>query len=243
MILVLCVDGIDPDHVAENGFSNFKYNLKLKIPDSCYIQTDHGREPHTTRVWPTIFSGKNIDYGVQRRGKTRQVIHDFMVKNKLSWSGPRGYNVAPINVNLDTVFDHYHSFKWNIPTICPEWVSSYPGIEAWRKYMVREYQMWIMMSLGCIYSSYDLMGLYTRRLDYVGHQEPDKMDALYRDIFGHAEILNTKAKVIVVSDHGCIDKYHTDYAYMGSDLPITAGSVNEVRADIENLMKATNSAE
>jgi hypothetical protein len=231
------VDGIDPDYVEENGYSKFRHNLKLNIPDSCYIQTDHGREPHTTRVWPTIFSGNVINYGLKRRGKTRQVIHDFLVKNKLTWAGSKGYDIAPVNINLDTVFDHYHSFKWNIPTICPEWISSYPDIEAWRKYMVREYQMWIMMSLGCIYSSYDLIGLYTRRLDYVGHQEPKKMKDLYLDIFEHAHMLNKKGKVILLSDHGCIDKYHTDHAYMGSDLPISAESVNEVRTDIENLMK------
>lgn len=106
--------------------------------------------------------------------------------------------------------------------------------------MFREYQMWIMMSLGCIYSNYDLIGLYTRKLDYVGHQEPDTMNALYHDIFEHAELLNTKVNVVIISDHGCIDKYHTDYAYAGSDLPLTAKSVIEIRANIEKLMKDAN---
>ena len=58
-MILLCVDGVDPDLVHEFGWDKlFKFNYSLKIPKKCYHKNpDIGLTPYTLRIWPTIFSG------------------------------------------------------------------------------------------------------------------------------------------------------------------------------------------
>ena len=52
-LLIFCVDGFDPDYAEENGFARFPYQRKLSIPKECYVMTEEGEAPHTSKVWPT----------------------------------------------------------------------------------------------------------------------------------------------------------------------------------------------
>jgi len=131
-LILLCVDGVDPDLVQEFGWGKlFKHNYSLKIPQECYVpDPELGSIPHTTRVWPTIFSGKIIDYSLIRRKGIRKILHDLLVRSRITWRGKPRYRVGPANEDLETIFDKYHSFTWNIPTIDPDWISTFPSFEA-----------------------------------------------------------------------------------------------------------------
>jgi len=52
-LLILCVDGLDPDFASDNGFS-LPYERRLEIPKELYLDGI----PWTLSVWPSIFSGK-----------------------------------------------------------------------------------------------------------------------------------------------------------------------------------------
>jgi hypothetical protein len=69
-MILLCVDGIDPGLVLEYGWGDlFLFNYSLKIPKECYVpDVELGSTPHTTRVWPTIFSGEG------KRSSTQSIL-------------------------------------------------------------------------------------------------------------------------------------------------------------------------
>ena len=239
-MMLLCVDGIDPDKINEFGWNKvFKYNYKLEIPRECFIpDPELGSTPHTTRVWPSIFSGQIIDYGLIRRKGARKVIHDFLVRSRITWSGKKNYKIKPYNENLDTVLDHYHSFAWNIPTISPEWILSFPSYESFVKYCKREFMMWGLICFGSRFGSFDLEAYYMRYLDYVGHNEPDNLKRVYDQILMMVKLWKEKREdIILLSDHGTVDGVHTNYAYLGSDRKFKAGSINEIRGDLERLLR------
>ena len=47
--------------------------------------------------------------------------------------------------------------------------------------------------------------------------------------------LKKKEDVILLSDHGCVDGVHTEQAYFGSDYPILAESIHELRHEFERI--------
>ncbi|MHA2052702.1 MAG: hypothetical protein ACW99F_03795 [Candidatus Hodarchaeales archaeon] len=240
-MMLLCVDGIDPDLVHEYKWGNlFKYNYKLEIPKECFVpDSELGSTPHTTRVWPTIFSGQLIDYGSIRRKGIRSIAHDLLVKAGITWkrSKPK-YTVNPYNEDIDTIFDQFDSFAWNIPTITPEWIATFPNYPAVTEYCRREFQMWLMMTVGSLTDIWELEAYYTRYLDFVGHKEYKKLRSAYQTIFSHISTLKRKRDdVIVLSDHGCKNGLHTNYAYLGSDEPFEAESVHELRKDFEKILE------
>ena len=240
-MILLCVDGIDPDLVREYGWDRvFEHNYSLKIPQECYVpDPELGSTPHTTRVWPTIFSGQIIDYGLIRRRGTRKMIHDALVRMGITWTRKKNsFTVAPTNRDLNTVFNDFRSFTWNLPTMDPEWIASFPGYDEFVEYCKRELWMFMLMSQGAVYSAYPVNAFYVRYVDFIGHNEPEKVRGAYDNIFLHASELKKKDSVILLSDHGCIDGLHTEQAYFGTDYPILAGSVHELRHEFERIFDA-----
>lgn len=239
-MMLLCVDGIDPDLVNEFSWGNlFKYNYKLEIPRECFIpDPELGSTPHTTRVWPTIFSGQIIDYGLIKREGIRALIHDALVRTGITWRRKKKqFTLGPGNIDLDTIFNHYYSFAWNIPTICPEWIATFPSYEVFVKYCEREFEMFRFMILGAREKHFEVEAYYLRWLDYVGHNDWKNLEAGYSRIFSLIHKIKQKREdVIVLSDHGCKDGLHTNYAYLGSDVPILAESVHELRHEFERIL-------
>jgi len=237
-LILLCVDGVDPDLVQEFGWGKlFKYNYSLKIPQECYIpDPDLGSTPHTTRVWPTIFSGKIIDYGLIRREGMRKILHDFLVRSRITWKGKPKYRVGPGNEDLETIFDKYHSFTWNLPTIDPEWISTFPSFVQYVKYCKRELNMWIRITYGAVYLDTPLQAYYLRYVDYIGHNQPEVLKEAYATVFLQASDLKRRGQdVILLSDHGCVDGIHTERSYLGSDFKFNAEGVHELYSDFERI--------
>ena len=243
-LLILCVDGFDPDYAEENGYARFPYQRKLSIPKECYVMTEEGEAPHTTKVWPTIFSGKPIGNMQKVRGPLRQRVHDFLVKKKVTWDfAEKQYKVNPYNRELDLVFNHYNSFIWNIPTISPAWIAYFPSYNAYIDFVQKEYIQWQILSRGAIHYPFELIATYTRILDSWGHNKPEKLDTLYLDIVTYAEEISKHIPTILVSDHGCLNGIHTHKAYIGSTEPVKANSVTEVRNDIETIIARARNME
>jgi hypothetical protein len=239
-MIILCVDGIDPDYAQENGFANLPYQETLTIPKECYILTEKGEEPDTLKVWPTIFSGKTIAYKgsktPKKRSKPRQLARNFLIKNGLTWGNyEKRFRVNPYNRDIDLVFTPT-SFHWNIPTISPEHISTFPNKEEMKTHARREYLQWTAITRGLIGCPYDIAAAYTRIIDVYGHVYPDQLKTIYFDVFNHAKTLAKREPVILISDHGCLNDRHTDHAYIGSTEPLTAESVLDVRANIERIM-------
>ena len=124
-----------------------------------------------------------------------------------------------------------------MPTISPEWIIKFPTYEAFEEYSKREYLMFNLMSYGSLYTNFDVIALYTRYIDYLGHTHPHKLINAYYDVFNIVDFIKDKCDYIIVSDHGCIDGIHTDKAFIGSNFPINANSIEEVRKDIERILK------
>ncbi len=237
-MIILCVDGIDPGLVREYGWDKvFKHNYSLSIPKECYIpDPELGSTPHTTRVWPTIFSGEIVDYGLIRREGIRKKIHDALIRLGITWRRKKkSYTLAPGNQDLNTIFDDFHSFTWNLPTMDPEWIATFPGYEAFVEHCKRELWMFMLMTQGAVNSVFPLNAFYVRYVDFIGHNEPEKLHGAYDNIFQHASELKKKEDVILLSDHGCIAGLHTEQAYFGSDYSINAESVHELRDELERI--------
>lgn len=237
-MILLCVDGLDPGLVHDFGWDKvFKHNYSLSIPKECYVpDPELGSTPHTTRVWPMIFSGKIIDYGLIRREGTRKMIHDALVRLGITWRRKKkSYTIAPGNQDLNTIFDDFQSFTWNIPTMDPEWIATFPSYEAFVEFCKRELWMFLQMSRGAIDSVHPVNAFYVRYVDFIGHNEPEKLRGTYDQVFLHASQLKEKTEVILLSDHGCIQGVHTEQAYFGSDYPILAESVDQLRHEFERI--------
>lgn len=238
-LLILCVDGFDPDYARENGFDRLPYSRKLTIPRECYVETPSGPTPHTVRVWPAMFSGKAIDYGLTRRGPLRQFIHDQLVKARITWSGRPAYRLAPSNEELETVFHEYTSFLWNIPTLSPEWITEFPTREKFLAYCLREYMQFYILARGLPDYPLDIGAVYTRIMDAWGHNKSESdLVFFYEEVSDLAVRLSRgyDVDVLLVSDHGCLDGVHTDHAYAGASFPFEAESVLDIRRVIEEKL-------
>jgi len=78
-----------------------------------------------------------------------------------------------------------------------------------------------------------------RYVDYIGHNAKRKeLKTAIDQVFLHVHDLKKNEDVIVLSDHGCIDGKHTELAYFGSDHPILAESVHELRHEFERIFDA-----
>ena len=239
-LIVLCVDGLDPDYARRIGFPKMPYESKLNIPKELYINGI----PHTQLVWPSMLSGRIANTELSKppniwlrevRLPIRRLLHKCGIKRKRK---KKTWGINPLNVNIETVADKYNSIMWNIPTICPEFVFEYPTPEMMLRYGRREYEIWKMITDGMCLYPYDLSVAYCHLPDILGHLEKP-LEGIYLDIHHHAMRLSKHRPVMLVSDHGTLAGEHTHHAYLGCTEHIEAKSVLEVRADIEGILKYT----
>ena len=90
-------------------------------------------------------------------------------------------------------------------------------------------------------SNYELVGLYARILDHMGHWGLNKKEEYYHVIketyervFSIANAL--QPNVVLVSDHGCLSGEHTHKAYFGSGVPVEGKSILDVCSNIEAIL-------
>jgi hypothetical protein len=237
-LIVLCVDGLDPDYARELGFPKMPYESKLDIPKELY----YDGSPITQLVWPSMLSGRIVITEPELRpnvwiSEIRLPIRRFLHKHGIGWERKkRTWKTDPSNINIKTVADKYNSIIWNFPTICPEFISVCPTPNDMLRYGRREYQIWKIITDGMCLYSYELSVAYCHLPDFLGHLEKPLED-IYLDIHHHAMRLSKRHSVMLVSDHGCLNGEHTDHAYLGCTEPIKAKNVLEVRADIERILE------
>lgn len=246
-LLILCVDGFDPDYGQEYGFNKFRYSARLSIPAECFIESPDGPQPTTGRVWPTILSGRVQSHSLIERKGLRKRAHDFLLRRGITWTrGRPSYQVNPWNEDLETVLTGRLAFTWNIPTISPEWVVRFPDMVRLMAYCNREYQMFNMMAQGVQVrgSGYELAIIYTRIVDAWGHfKKAEDMKFIYSDVTATAWRLAQAQQaqgdeLLFLSDHGCLNGVHTDKAFIGATFPFEAESITDVRGVIEGVLNA-----
>ena len=243
-LIVLCVDGIDPDYAASLGFS-MKYESELEIP----VELFHDGEPHTLHIWPSIFTGK-----ITRNSKLEELkketwgprlkIRRWLLDHEIRW---RRENVSVIKYSKSspekyqpkwqvyqsetaTLFDQYDSYIWNIPGVSPSFIMG-GSLEHYKQNFIT----WKILARALPQHRMDIAAVYTAYLDWLGHwMSPLKLS--YFEVFDLANTLGKNIPVMLVSDHGCINGQHTHKAYLGSNCPVKARNITEVREDIENIL-------
>ena len=248
-LLILCVDGFDPDFAMINDYDRFSHSAKLTIPRECYSETVDGAQPATGKVWPSIFSGRIYDQSVTVRKGVRKFVHDLLMKAGITWSGKKRYWVNPWNKDIETFLTGRNAFGWNLPTISPEWLARFPDLDHIVDFCEREYAMFRFLGRGLVseFGGFELGVIYTRTLDAWGHFTHLKgeidMKRLYQDISAEAWRLSQiqlarGGHLMMISDHGCLNGAHTDHAYIGATFPFEAESILDVRAVVERALMA-----
>ena len=246
-LLILCVDGFDPQFAHENEYDRFRFSASLTIPRECYSETLDGAQPATGKVWPSIFSGRIYDQAVTVRVGARRVIHDLLMKAGITWSGKKRYSVNPWNRDIETFLTDRNAFTWNLPTISPEWLARFPDLEDIVEFCEREIEIFRFLARGLVTEAhgFELGVIYTRTLDAWGHFTHLKgeleMRMLYRDISSMAWRLGELQRargdhLMMISDHGCLNGAHTDHAYIGATFPFYAESVLDIRSVVESVL-------
>lgn len=258
-LLILGVDGLDPDFALEIGYPKMAYEKKLFIPEALY----YNGQPSTLTVWASMLGGRVV-YDKKKLAKvktrnlrwrinkgTRQVLTSLGAKKLLGDRyrdasrmvfGDRSdflnWRTKCINYGIETVADKYLSIMWNVPTVNPEFLFSTPA-EHHLRYRKREYEVWKLVSESMSLYPYDLGIAYCHLIDDLAHyKREEEVKFLYEDIHLHAKKLSERCDVIIVSDHGtsCRTAEHMAHSYMGSTKPISAETVLEVRKDIEIIL-------
>lgn len=247
-LVMLCVDGLDPDLASDNNFS-MEYESRLSIPVELYGVSG---QPWTPRVWPSIFSGELELYPflTKETNWLRLKARRFLISHGIWWYrnglkitrkregkrvGTRLIHMPRIAENL--VIDNYRSFLYHVPAVSNDFFfGNYP------KYDDLEWEQFNVLALFSRYLDHDICALYTRMLDVKGHMyiEENEMTEkvlleYYRQVFELVDIIKGRDVVMLISDHGTIGD-HTEYAYLGCTEPVHATSVLEVRRDIEGIL-------
>lgn len=247
-LLILCVDGLDPDFASENGFS-MEYESKLSVPLELYKpQSD---EPWTPFVWASIFAGRiEIDLSLYKTVMPlRLKIRRFLISHGIRWSR-KGFKIysadKPVHKLIymprtaeNLVVDGRKSFLYHVPCVSYDYFyGNYPG------YAESEWEQFNVFASFSRYLEKDIVALYTRIIDHKGHRYFDKkgdtaqvLREYYKQVFELVAILGKGGTVMVVSDHGTIG-VHTKHAYLGCTEPIFATSILEVREDMERILGA-----
>jgi len=251
-LLILCVDALDYHRVQEYGFPKMPYEKKLSIPRELYYKDN----PHSLKVWPSIFSGRIIDtpiyVGPIKKIKSEIVIMtsralaisktkvDPKTKKRLrKFSGLGKWMIRPDNVGIETVFDSYDSMIWNIPTITPECIMHFPDRYSMLDYSRREFEVWKMVCYGMSNRDKKLMAAYCHICDVEGH-----LGLTSKATYMEVQIIISMIKkhhpdldIMLLSDHGIDDNgKHTKYAYLGCNKPVNAETVMDIRGEIERLL-------
>jgi hypothetical protein len=249
-LLILCVDGFDPQFAHENDYDRFRNSACLTIPRECYSETLDGAQPATGKVWPSILSGRIYDQAVTVRKGARRWIHDLLMRSGIRWSGKKRYTVNPWNQDIETFLTGREAFTWNLPTISPEWIAKFPDLDQIVEFSTREYQIFKFLARGLVTDhrhGFELGLIYTRTLDAWGHfthlKDETDIRILYRDISSEAWRLSEIQKahnnhLMLISDHGILDGRHTDYAYIGATFPFEADSILDIRSVVEERLSS-----
>ncbi len=246
-LIILCVDGFDPDYAEAHGWNKFRHSARLDIPEECFIETPDGPQPATGKVWPTIFSGKVQAHSLIERKGPRKWGHSLLLRHGVRWTRDRrAYHVNPWNEDLETVFTDRLAFTWNLPTISPEWVVRFPDMARLKEYTNREFRTYEMITQGMLSrgSAYELGAVYTRVVDVWGHfKKAEDMKYIYSQVANEAWRLGqsqraTNDELLMISDHGCLNGVHTDKAYIGATFPFQAENILDIRGVIEGVLDA-----
>ena len=242
-LVILCVDGLDPDFASENNFS-MEYESRMSIPVELYSEMG---SPWTPRVWPSIFSGELELYPfLKKTNWLRLKIRKFLVSHGITWRrdglkitrkrhGYRLIHMPRIAENL--VIDNYRSFLYHVPAVGSDYFyGTYPA------YVELEWEQFNVLASFSRYLDHDICAVYTRIIDHKGHRyiEGNKVSEkilfeYYKQVFELVDMIKGRGTIMLISDHGTLGK-HTDYAYLGCTEPVHATSVLEVRRDIERIL-------
>ncbi len=248
-MIILCVDGLDPDLASEWGFK-MPFNKKLEIPE---ILFSYGGYPWTPHVWGSIFAGRNEiypDFRLDKGNPVRVKLRMRLIKHGIRWHR-KGLTIRrPTQetskkmrhkasytrlepIIQENLLDHWNSFDYNIPAVSYDYIYGVDG-----SYVKNEYRLFNLLAIALQKIPYELSALYTRKIDHLGHNvvgEKGMNNLLngYKDVFGLANMLS--GDVMLISDHGTLGN-HTFHAYMGCTKPINANSVIEARKDIDRIM-------
>lgn len=258
---------------------NMPYERELDIQDELMNESTSGlRQPTTLEVWASMFAGRVIkctpDQLVAPKTKTvryrlRSILQRLGIKRLLNRFGidhrkvrdrvigdpmmELRWRIVPYHVTEETVFDHYQSMTWNIPTLDPSYLFGVPPFLR-EAHDLNEYHQWLLISKALSKSEYDLGACYFHRVDSLGHNliEPrnddtqeqienrqmvlDEIKNMYSSIKEHAHALEDECDIMIVSDHGCLYGIHTNKAYLGATFPFKAQTVLDVRQVIENRL-------
>lgn len=243
-LVILCVDGLDPDFASENGFS-LPYERRLTIPKELYCNG----LPWTPRVWPSIFAGRIEVYPDIFGYSYRKRISKWLVAHGIRWyrSGLKIRFTEPKDITpnfirmkpivKETVLDSYNSFTYHIPAVSYDYF--YGGDDL---YNLQEWKQFNLLAICLASLNFDIVAVYCRIIDHAGHnfiegndESLKKLLHLYREVFYLAETVAKFGEVILVSDHGTISD-HTEMAYLGCTRPIKAESILDVREEIERIL-------
>lgn len=241
-MIILCMDGLDPDLAKDYGL-HMPHEAKLEVERELWLNNGVYDHPHTLHVWPSMFVGEIRQHPdlVHRRMPVRRGIRRWLHSKGVQWTRKRKAIRKPIakvyNSSVkyeETVFSRYNSFIYHIPGIVDAFVM---GITL--QYIRETHNYWRVFATVSNILPYELIALYTGSPDSLAHLNMD-VEFCYRDGFMRAKEL--KGKVMLVSDHGCDPETgkHTNHAYLGANFPFKAKSILDVRGIIEdNILRKT----
>ena len=96
-IVMLCVDGLDPDQAREFGLK-MPYEASLDIPSEL---TYYGN-PHTMHIWPSMFVGRIVKHQAlveTTRHSNRLRVRKWLVRHGIKWKRKKRFliNFHPSN--------------------------------------------------------------------------------------------------------------------------------------------------
>ena len=240
-IVVLCVDGLDPDQAREFGLK-MPHEASLDIPSDL---TYYGN-PHTMHIWPSMFAGRIVKHPAlveTTRHNNRLRARKWLVRHGIKWKRkglkfqkwedgfvPK-WNVFHPSVE-ETVLDKFSSFKFDIPGVSEGVILG--ASLSWQR---EKHEHFKLLARSLVKSNFEIVAVYSHVMDHYGHFGYD-LEHPYREIFMLARELELFRDVIVVSDHGCVNGKHTFQAYLGCTWPFEAKSVLDVADVIEQRLTA-----
>ena len=190
-LLILCVDGFDPDYAQENGFT-MPYERKLTIPKELH----YSGSPHTLFVWPSILTGEPQTHRgfIDRQRKNqrtglRKIINGYLANHGIRWTR-EGLKIRKRQERsiFDTSFvaydpeiektllDNYHSYKFNIPGV------SYGFLLGGNvPYSRQQYQTFRLLANIMNFTDYEIAAIYTALIDHLSHRNLNPKP-IYADI-------------------------------------------------------------
>lgn len=244
-LLMLCVDGLDPDLAEKYGFS-MPYERRLEIPFELYR---YG-VPYTMHIWPSIFKGEIVrhpnfsDETVGMRLKIRRWLVDHGIRWRregMKIKALGGEAMTPvfkvIHPCLDeSLLDDYTSFDFDVPGVSEGFI-----LGASREFREARFRTFMLLASAVRFANVEVSALYIHLIDYLAHLHVDVKWHYWR-VFELANLMSDVCDVMLLSDHGCdpVKGAHTDIAYLGCNKPLDAKSVLDVRADVDRILKNQN---